>query len=109
MMLWLARASCAAWLAGQDAEPSAGLAAGTGAATAPLLAAPWAGAAADPGEPVELPEQPASSRAAPDISAEQTSAVARGGPLKARAWGAVSMPLGRARGAAGSAQPATVR
>jgi hypothetical protein len=73
------------------------------------MAAPWAGAAADLGEPAGLPEQPVSSRAAPDISVAKTSAVVHSGPRKARARGAVFMPLGRARRAAGSSGPATVR
>jgi hypothetical protein len=107
MMLWLARASWDAWLAGEDAEPAARPGAGTAAAPAPLLTAPWAGGEADSGE--LLPEQPASSRAAPDSSAARTSAVVRSGPRKARTRGAVFMPLGRARCVAGSACPATVR
>ena len=107
MMLSLATASWGVWLAGRDAEPAARPGAGTAAGPAPLLTPPWAGGEADPGE--LLPEQPASSRAAPDISAATTSAVVRSGPRKARARGAVFMPLGRARRVAGSACPATVR
>jgi len=57
------------------------------------------------GEPAE---QPASSNAALDISAAQESAVVRSGPRK-RTLGVVSMPLGRAQLAAGSARNATVR
>jgi hypothetical protein len=109
MMLWLARASWDAWLAGEDGEPAARPGAGTAAAPAPLLTALWAGGKADPGELAGLLEQPASSRAAPEISAAKTSAVVRSGPRKARARGAVFMPLGRVRCVAGSACPATVR
>src|SRR5260221_11976607 len=92
MMLWLARASLAACAA--DENPDAGAAGTPAACMLPAL-----GAAAWPtglGELAELPcEQPASSRAAPDISPAHVSAVVRSGPRKARARAEVFRPLGR--------------
>ena len=87
MMSCVARASRDAWVAEADGTPgAAGACAALGAAAAePLLAAPLP---ADGGLEV-LAEQPASSSAAPDISAAQESAVVRSGPRK-RTGGVVS-------------------
>src|SRR5580658_1032399 len=106
MMSCVARASRDAWVAEADGAPgAAGTAAAWGASAAdPPLAAPLP---AD-GELAVLAEQPASSSAAPDISAAQESAVVRSGPRK-RTRGVVFMPLGRAPLSAGSARNATVR
>src|SRR5260221_961953 len=91
MMLWLAsasRAGCAARAApAAGATPAFG-AAGTGAAAC----TPGRGAEA---EPAELPEQPATMRAAPDISPAHVSAVMRSGPRDARTRAVVFMSLGR--------------
>src|SRR5215469_17916804 len=100
MMLWLASASladCAApAVCGSRAWSGAGAAAGAPLARAPV----WFD------ELGELPEQPASSRAPPDISPAQVSAVvrsafpgrlplgSRSGPRGARARAMVFMPLG---------------
>src|SRR5258707_11600955 len=93
MMLWLAsasRAGCAARAApAAGATPAFG-AAGTGAAA--CTPAPARGAAAGP---AELPEQPASMRAAPDISPAHVNAVMRSGPRDARTRAVVFMSLGR--------------
>src|SRR5258707_2589967 len=95
MMLRLARAIRANCAAGED--PAAGPNGPGAAARTPPAACAGARAAGAP-EEAELPcEQPASSRAAPDISPAHVSAVVRSGRREARARAVVFMPLGRAR------------
>src|ERR1700735_5191971 len=89
-MFCVARASCEACVAWLAWVPPADGTAGPCASAPPL-----AGAALPANEELgELAEQPASSSAAPDISAALQSAVVRSGPRK-RALGVVFMPLGR--------------
>src|SRR5580693_8950759 len=91
-MLCVARVSWDALAAEADGVPAAaGARAGTPAAEP--LAGAWLPANEELGE---LAEQPASSSAAPDISAALQSAVVRSGPRK-RALGVVFMPLGRSQ------------
>ena len=104
MTFCVASASCEAWVAWvawlAPADGTAGPCASTGPlAGVPLLADEELG---------ELAEQPASSSAAPEISAALQSTVVRSGP-RWRTGGVVFMPLGRAPFAAGSARDATVR
>ena len=84
MMLWLDRASWAAWEAEADPDDAA-----DGATALPVTR---------PAEPAAEPcAQPDSSKAAPDISPAHVSAVVRSGPRNPRARREVFMPLGRAR------------